>query len=152
MTAQWLCIGGPLAGQYRPSEGGHLIEPAPLTRIDYGHGIHGAERSMRVAVAVPRPPIVYHPVNLQLQGWRVHLAAWMADDIVRTGIPNGTVLPGGIQGAPIICEAGCRLCYGRAMNPEVGVCSRISCITAVSAIESLDHLTADDAKGWADDA
>jgi hypothetical protein len=151
MTAQWLCIGGPRAGQYWTAEGGHLIAPARLTRIDYGFGIHGAERAVQVADLDPGI-VVYHQVSLQLQGWRVHLNAWIADETWRTGIPNGTVLPGGIQGAPIICEAVCRLCYGRAMNPEVGVCSRISCITAVSAIESLDHLTADDAKGWADDA
>lgn len=151
MTAQWLCIGGPLHGLYHNARNDHLIAPTATAHIDYGLGIHGAERAVRVAVAVPPRPTVYHPVSLQLQGWRVHLAAWMADHVWRTGIPNGTVLPGGIQGAPIVCETACRWCYGRAMNPEIGVCSRVSCISNVAALESLNTLTADDAKGWADD-
>lgn len=44
-------------------------------------------------------------------------------------------------------EPVCRWCYGVPM-PMLAVCSRVSCIQNVAWLDSLEHATADDAKGW----
>jgi hypothetical protein len=158
---EWLCVGGPLHGRWRPSGLRPIAAERPEAPVNYavkGLWLDGAlvsNEMIAVSVAVPPRPILYYPARLHITGWRFalpfFLEARLAAGLAPLDRENGMVLPGGIVGMPVMADVACRLCYGRAMNPEVGVCSRVSCITAVAAIESLDHLTADDAKGWADD-
>jgi hypothetical protein len=153
---EWLMIGGPQHGRWRLASSKPYAVRAPGRRdTDYAvqnvrfDGRDISEAIVRVTVATPPRPILYYPERVKLDGWRVLLMAYVEAGIsagARKPEP-GSILPGSVVGAPRDLEVACRWCYGRPM-PDMDVCSRVSCITAVSYVASLDVLTADDAADW----
>lgn len=134
----WLCLAGPLHGQYRPA-GLEMIVPdaGPDSTVSYYSG-----RGWGRTVVVPPPPILYRPTLVSVPGWRVKLPCWVEDRVARgkAAPPVGAVLPGSIQGErPIGCKA-CRWCFGRPMDGQA-TCSRSRCITDWDAVRSLDTMT-----------
>jgi hypothetical protein len=135
VTQQWLCLGGPIHGEYRPAGQELLIrDPDQPMEIRYwGH---------RRSVALPAAPILYRPTLMSLPGWAVKLPVWCEDRLARgRAAPTfGAVLPGGLHGVPRDAAWACRWCYGRPMDGHE-LCSRIVCITAWAAVQSLDTMT-----------
>jgi hypothetical protein len=146
-----MCVGGPLHGQYRPASMRPVVTPAAT--VPYVVGINHEGMPVTINMAPVPKPILYYPNRIALPGWRFPLHVFVKAEIL-AGVETlemGTVMPGGIQGMPYIHEAVCRWCYGRPMT-GLPVCSRVACITNWTAVESLDGLSAEDAKGWSDDA
>ena len=154
MTApiEWLLIGGPEHGRWRLASN----RPYAVRRSgpqDYATTYTGDEGrwDVRVAVATPPRPFLYYPTRVMLPGWRVMLTAYVLAGI-SAGAENpdtGSILPGCVVGVHRDVEVACRWCYGRPM-PEMDVCSRVECITAVAAVESLNGATGEDAN-WEGD-
>jgi len=151
---EWLLIGGPEHGRWRLASAKPYAVRVPGP-ADYATTYTGDEDSweVRVAVATPPRPILYYPERIDLPGWRVLLTAYVEVGIAAGAHAPavGSVLPGSIAGVPREVELVCRWCYGRPMD-GMTVCSRTACISATSAVEALDTLTADDAAGWGDRA
>jgi hypothetical protein len=129
----WLCLGGPIHGQWRP-QGLSLLAPDPeATQVLYS-SVFG-----RKTVAVPAPPVLYRPTLMSLPGWRIKLPVWCEDRLARgkEQPPFQCVLPGGIQGVPRDAAWACRWCYGRPME-GFEICSRTSCITNWASVAALD--------------
>lgn len=134
--AQWLCLGGPIHGQYRTA-GLELLVPDPdAVPVEYG-SVFGRRR-----VAVPAPPVLYRPTWMSLPGWTVKLPVWCEDRIARGKAAPvfASVLPGGLHGVPRDAAWACRWCYGRPMDGHE-TCSRVQCISHWHAVKSLDTLT-----------
>jgi hypothetical protein len=133
----WLCLGGPIHGQYRPA-GLEMMVPdiGPPTQVTYSSG-YG-----RRTVAVPAAPFLYRPTLVTLAGWRVKLSCWVEDRVARgkAAPPAGAVLPGSVQGERGIGNHVCRWCYGPPMAGQP-TCSRVQCITAWDSVRSLDTMT-----------
>lgn len=135
----WLCLAGPIHGQYRPA-GLEMLVPdhsKPSVEIRY----HSAGWGFNV-VAVPPPPFLYRPTLISAPGWRIKLPCWVEDRVARgkAAPPAGAVLPGSVQGQRGIGNHVCRWCYGSPMAGQE-TCSRVQCITAWDAVQSLDTLT-----------
>ena len=147
MIPKWMCVGGPLHGQWRP--GGQALIPAvdPEAKTDYAVSHTGNEEGwqIRVAVASPPRPVLYHPRLMETPGWRIGIPLYIDARILGGGrLPVGLVMPGWLVSTDLDAEVACRWCFGRAME-GMEMCSRISCITNVAAIQSLDRLTGSDA-------
>jgi hypothetical protein len=133
---QWLCLGGPIHGQFR-EPGLELLVPNPAA-----HVVEYASARGRRTVAIPASPALYRPTLVALPGWRVKLPVWCEDRIARavTGLAHGSLLPGNIQGERQVGDPACRWCYGRPMEGQA-TCSRAACITNWYAVMSLDTTT-----------
>jgi hypothetical protein len=133
---EWLCLGGPIHGQYRTA-GLEMLVPDPTS-----HTVEYASTWGRRTVAIPAAPALYRPTLVALPGWRVKLPVWCEDRIARavTGVPSATVLPGSLQGVPLFAERACYWCFGRPMDGQA-TCSRAACITNFYAVRSLDTTT-----------
>ena len=137
MTApEWLCLGGPIHGQYRPA-GLEMVVPDPSKPTGYRYSILGRE-----AVAIPAEPALYRPTLVSLPGWRIKLPVWCEDRIPRgvTAAAAGNMLPGSVQQLPGDRSRACRWCYGVPLE-GLETCSRVQCITAWDAVRSLDTIT-----------
>jgi hypothetical protein len=140
LIMEWLCIGGPLHGTYRPA-GQRLVVPDPCAGWTHVDGM-----------AIPPRPVVYEPTTMESIGWKIDLPIWCEMHIAIWSAPlvAGLVLPGGVVGRAIDAVTACRWCYGRPME-GLNMCSRIECITSVATLMELDTIRAEDAMGWADD-
>jgi hypothetical protein len=131
---EWICLGGPIHGEYRPAGAGPIAVPEGLpARVEY------ATEQGRTTVVIPPRPAIYYPTAVAMPGWRIKLDAWV-EAHVATGtrrFETGAVFPGGLQGVPRPLSDCCRWCYGRALG-QLGVCVRDECISAVSWLESMD--------------
>lgn len=134
MTKTWYCLGGPLHGTYQPA-GSTPIHSASLhSRARYFYN-----GTPVPTVAVPAPPVTYYPLPVYLPGWRVKVTMYV-DEALAYGtnpVPNGTVLPGGIQGAQLGACVACRWCYRPAFG-QMAICTRDECISAMGWLETLD--------------
>lgn len=149
---QWLCVSGPIHGEYRPAGRVPIAVTDPGGKVDYITAHTGTSEAweIKVAVAVPPRPAIYYAQRIRLPGWRVTLMAWVEAGAAAgtRELEDGLVFPGGIQGTPMGWSArACRWCYGRPME-GLDVCSRSSCITRYAWLESLDAAFASDAEGW----
>jgi hypothetical protein len=151
---EWLMIGGPEHGRWRlaSSKPYAVRVPGPVDYAVRGMHFNGKDYgdvTVRVTVATPPRPILYYPERVKLDGWRVKLVAYVEVGIAAgVRVPEiGSVMPGSVVGVRGEQEVACRWCYGRPM-PDMDVCSRVACITALSYVASLDVLTADDAGDW----
>lgn len=155
----WQCIGGPLHGQWRPTGDKPIATQKPANErvVDYAitnvqwDGKDIGPAVAHVSMAMPPRPVLYYPTRVRLTGWRIDLTFYLKAEVAAGAedVLTGSVMPGGIVGAPIFYEPACRWCYGRPL-PGFDVCSRVACINNVATIASLDHLTADDAARWGD--
>ena len=129
---EWLCLGGPIHGQFRPA-GLELLVPDRWPLAGY---------SSRRAVVIPAPPALYRPTLVALPGWRVKLPVWCEDRIARGKATPAfeAVLPGVLQGVAGEASWACHWCYGRPMEGQE-TCSRTACITTWHAVKSLDTMT-----------
>jgi hypothetical protein len=152
--SDWLCIGGPLHGQYRPAGDKPIATAQTHAPVDYAiseawwDGQRLDATSVRVDVAIPPRPVLYYPVRAVMPGWRFPLDIYLEAHLAAGAeLPAGMVMPGGLQGAPLIAEPACRWCYGRPMD-GFPVCSRSRCINNWSTIEAMATLDSSDIEGW----
>lgn len=134
---QWLCLGGPIHGQYRPT-GLEMVVTEPAGSLSYRTGFGRTNRT----VVIPHETILYRPTLMSLPGWRIKLPVWCEDRLARGKCaPDlASVLPGGLHGVPRDAALVCRWCYGAPMAGQ-DTCSRSQCITAWDAVRALDTMT-----------
>lgn len=148
----WMCVGGPLHGQWRPAGDKPIATHKTTANADYAiqnvrwNGWDISPATARITVAIPPRPVLYYPTRVRMAGWCINLTFYVEASIAGGSgqMETGAVIPGGVVGVPMFCERACRWCYGRPME-GMTVCSRSGCIMNVASIESLDTLTADDA-------
>lgn len=132
---QWLCLGGPIHGQYRPTGLEMLVrDPDEPMEIRYW--------DRRRTVAIPAAPALYRPTLMSLPGWRIKLPVWCEDRLARGKCAPifASVLPGGLHGVPRDAALVCRWCFGAPMAGQ-DTCSRTQCITAWDAVRALDTMS-----------
>jgi hypothetical protein len=137
MQTEWLCLGGPIHGEWRPV-GAELLVADPSARPSFNTG-----RSWGRTVVIPAAPILYRPTLMCLPGWTVKLPVWCEDRLARGkvhALPFASVLPGGLHAVPRDAHPACRWCYGIPAQGQQ-TCHRPACITTWAAVQSLDTMT-----------
>jgi hypothetical protein len=139
MQTQWLCLGGPIHGEWRPV-GSELLVADPSAQPSI---TRDPRWSWRPTVVIHAAPILYRPTLMCLPGWRVKLPVWCEDRLARGkvhALPFASVLPGGLHAVPRNAQLVCRWCYGIPVQGKI-TCHRTACITTWAAVQSLDTMT-----------
>lgn len=145
---EWLCMGGPLHGQYRLAGSQWVsVQAAPvryLTQTRDGSIITGQ---------APDRLVKYLPMRVRTAGFQYSTMVYMVE-YVATGnesLEQGMVMPGGVLGQTRHCEVVCRWCYAKPI-PTLDTCAKDACILNVSWLHQLQIAVATDAERWHDDA
>jgi hypothetical protein len=143
VTPAWVCLGGPLHGQWRAA--GHPSIKVPRPSVPYLSPDGAAGR-----VALTDDYMTYLPIRVRFPGWRFGTTVY-APDYVVTGHKPLEVHPAASVWLARERETVCRWCFGRPI-PTLDTCSRTTCITNVSWLHRIQVAVASDAEGWHGDA